>query len=129
MKWKIITKIEDIDRIAERISKIKNVNAIYLFGSYAKSNIKPLSDIDLCIIGNLKEIDKIKIAGYSSDNLDISFFDELPVYIKFRVFRDGKPLIVKDERSLKLIRLFILNQYRDFKPISNKRINEVFENV
>lgn len=129
MAKKIITKFEDVEGIAEKISKNKNVKAIYLFGSYAIGNINPMSDIDFCIIGNLKEKDKIKIAGYSSDNLDISFFDELPIYIKFRVFRDGKPLIIKDEKYLQLLKLITLKQYRDFKPIIERRIQEVFENV
>lgn len=123
------TKFENVNKITKEISINKNVKAIYLFGSYATGNIKPLSDIDLCIIGNLKEKDKLKIAGYISDNLDISFFDELPIYIKFRVFKYGKLLIVKDEKFLRLIKLNTLNQYRDFKPIIYKRIKEVFENV
>ncbi|MEK6859306.1 MAG: nucleotidyltransferase domain-containing protein [Nanoarchaeota archaeon] len=129
MKKEIKTKFENINKIAEKIFSNKNVKAVYLFGSYATGNPKPLSDIDLCVIGNLKEKDKIKISGYSSDNLDISFFDELPIYIKFRVFRDGKPLLIKDEKYLWLIKKITLNQYRDFKPIINKRIKEVFEYV
>lgn len=129
MTREIKTKFEDINKISKEIAKNKNVKAVYLFGSYATGNIKPLSDIDLCVIGNLKERDKIKISGYSSDNLDVSFFDELPIYIKFRVFRDGKPLLIKDENYLNLVKKITLNQYRDFKPIINKRIKEVFEYV
>lgn len=123
------TRFKGINKITKEISNNKNVKAIYLFGSYATGNIKPLSDIDLCIIGNLKEKDKVKIAGYSSDNLDISFFDELPIYIKFRVFKYGKPVLVKDEKYLRLVRLITLKYYRDFRPIIQKRVRGVFKNV
>ncbi len=122
-------KFEEINKITKEISTNKKVKAIYLFGSYAIDNQRPLSDIDLCIIGKLKEKDRVKIAGYGSDNLDISFFDELPIYIKFRVFKYGKLLFIKDKKFLHLIRIITLNQYRDFRPIIYKRIKEIFENV
>lgn len=129
MVSQIKTKFENIEKIVKEISSNKSVKAIYLFGSYAKGNIKPMSDIDLCIIGNFNEKDQVKITRHSSDNLDISFFYELPIYIRFRVFRDGKPLIVKDEKYLELLKLSTLKQYRDFKPIIYRRIQGVFENV
>jgi len=129
MAREIKTKFENIKKIIKKISDNKNVKAVYLFGSYAKNNVKPMSDIDLCIFGNIKERDKRKIAAYSSDNLDISFFDELPIYIKFRIFKEGKPLIIRDEEYLEIIKLITLKQYRDFKPIIDKRVKEIFKDV
>lgn len=125
----IKTKFQDIKKIVKEIANIKNVKAVYLFGSFASGKQRPLSDIDLCVIGDLTERDKVEIAGFSSDNLDISFFNELPIYIRFRVFKDGKPLIIKDKEFVNKIKFRTLNVYLDFKPLINKYIQKTFGNV
>ena len=38
------------DDIIDELKNIKEVGAIYLFGSYARGNIKPFSDIDICVV-------------------------------------------------------------------------------
>jgi predicted nucleotidyltransferase len=38
------------EQIISELKEIKDVEAIYLFGSYAKNKVKPYSDIDLCLI-------------------------------------------------------------------------------
>jgi len=117
---RITTKFENIGKIANEISKIKNVKAIYLFGSYARGKIMPLSDIDICVIGSLSEEEKYKALEHLSDNLDISFFDMLPIYIKIRVFKNGKPLVIKDKEYVNRLKLRTLQEYLDFKPAINK---------
>ena len=120
MKRKILTKFKDIRKIAKEIGKIKSVRAVYLFGSYARGEHGPLSDIDLCVIGDLTEKERYKVLEWLSDNLDIVFFDMLPVYIKIRVFREGKLLFVKDKEETRRIALKTLADYLDFKPAINK---------
>ncbi len=125
MRQKILTKFEDIPKIAEDIGKIKNVKAVYLFGSYATGKTHPLSDIDICVIGNLTEKEKYKAMDALSDNLDISIFNELPISIRFRVFRDGKPLIVKDKDFVDVLKMKTAKEYIDFKYIINQYCKEV----
>lgn len=122
----IKTKFEDIEEIAKEIAKIKNVKAVYLFGSYATGKIHPLSDIDICVITNKKVSYKteMKIMGYVTDNLDISIFYMLPIAIRFRVFKEGKPLIVKDREFVNLVKFKTLQEYLDFKPLINRYIWE-----
>jgi len=117
---RIETKFEDIGKIAEEIAKIKSVKAVYLFGSYATGKNHRFSDIDLCVIGNLSEKEKYKALSPLSDNLDIVFFELLPVYIKIRVFIEGKPLIIKDREAINRLKLRTLSEYLDFKPALNK---------
>ena len=127
----IKTNPRDIQTIAEEIGKIKGVKAVYLFGSYARGRFGPLSDIDLCIIGKLNEGEKFNVYGFCTDNLDVSVFDDLPIYIKFRVLREGRPLIVKDIEFLNFTKIKTMQEYLDFKPILNKYVREVLgvENV
>jgi len=117
---RILTKFKDIPKIAKEIGKINGVKAVYLFGSYARGEQGPLSDIDLCVIGDLSKKEKYKALGWSSDNLDIVFFDMLPVYIKIRVFKEGKPLFVKNEEGIRRLALKTLAEYLDFKPAINR---------
>ena len=121
---KIITKFENIKNIAKKIAKIKNVKAVYLFGSYARKEQHGLSDIDLCVIGDLSEKEELEIMGYCTDNLDVSAFNQLPIYIKIRVFREGKTLVVKDTKYLDYVKLKTIKEYLDYKPLINKYIRE-----
>ena len=124
MSRQILTKFEDIAEISKEIGKIKNVKAVYLFGSYATGKAGRLSDIDVCIIGNLTEKEKYKALSALSDNLDISFFELLPIYIKIRVFKEGKPLVIKDEEFIRRLKLKTLAEYLDFKPAINRFCKE-----
>jgi len=116
----IITDFKDIPKIVKEIGEIKGIKAVYLFGSYASGKFGPLSDIDLCVIGKFSEKEKTEVYGFGSDNLDISVFDDLPVYIKFRVLREGKPLLVKDIEFLNRTKFKTLQEYLDFKPAINR---------
>ena len=116
----IITDFKDIPKIVKEIGEIKGIKAVYLFGSYASGKFGPLSDIDLYVIGKFSEKEKTEVYGFGSDNLDISVFDDLPVYIKFRVLREGKPLLVKDIEFLNRTKFKTLQEYLDFKPAINR---------
>lgn len=121
----IITKKKDILKIAKEMIKVKNVEAVYLFGSQATGKAGKLSDIDFCIIGKLSDKEKLKVLNYSSENLDISFLEELPLLIKMRVFREGKELVSKkniDETKIKVLR-----EYLDFKRIINRYCEETLK--
>lgn len=124
MRKQILTKIKDLKKIVEEISKIKNVKAIYLFGSQSRNNAGPLSDIDICIIGNLTEKEKSKIYNFSSDNLDLSFFRQLPIMIQFRILKEGKELFVKDRNEINELKIKIIRNYIDFKYIINAYCKE-----
>ena len=72
--------------------------AIILFGSYAKRQIKPLSDIDIAVI--IKGADKkieTEVASYSSKDFDVVPFHRLPLYIQFEVLKHGKLLFLRDK--------------------------------
>ena len=124
------TKIEsfkDIEIIAKNISKIKNVEAVYLFGSYARGEIHAKSDVDFCVF--LKKEDEktiSEVSSYSSDNVDISFFHMLPLAIRFRVFKEGKPLAIKDKSFIDIFKISTWKNYLDIKPLINRYCMERF---
>jgi predicted nucleotidyltransferase len=119
---RFITKMEDIPRITEKIAKNKNVKAVYLFGSQATGKTHKLSDIDICVITNGKEFGGLG----GSDNLDIVYFHRLPITIQFRVFKDGKPLIIKNKNFIDNLKISTLYRYREMLPIIRKYCLERF---
>ena len=121
-QYRYYTKIEDINSIAQEIAKNKTVKAVYLFGSYAKEKPHILSDIDICIITNGDKEDTVNFPV--TDNLDVSFFHRLPLMIQYRVFKEGKPLVVKDKEYIDNLKIMTLKKYLDLKPFINRFIWE-----
>ena len=124
-RQKVLTKFEDVPKIAGEIIKIKNVKAVYLFGSYTTGKVHALSDIDICVIGNLNEKEKSKAMSALSDNLDITLFNDLPISIRFKMFKEGNPLIVKDKEFVDVLKMKTAREYIDFKYVINQYCEEV----
>ncbi len=127
---------ENLERIKPVIDELKKeeVQAIYLFGSYAKGNARLTSDIDICVITrkNIPQRVKEEIMSNSSRHIDISLFWALPPTIRFRVFREGKPLYAKDELLLQRLKVDTLKAYLNIQPMIKTYCAHVFrvsENV
>ncbi|NMC07353.1 MAG: nucleotidyltransferase domain-containing protein [Candidatus Lokiarchaeota archaeon] len=73
-----------------------DVLAILMFGSRARG--EPFRDTDICLVtrdgsGGKKRLQYLAVFPSS---FDIHVFDELPLYIKKRVMKEGKFLLNKD---------------------------------
>ena len=107
---------KEIFEVGNKIGKIKSVDAVYLFGSCASGDVHTNSDIDICIIGDLNKKEKNSIfENIHSDRYDVSFFSELPIWIKIRVFR-GKALFIRNKERVYEACFRTLREYFDFKP-------------
>lgn len=114
-----------IERLAGDLSENNKIIAVFLFGSYLNGNYKEFSDIDICIIGNLSEKEKKEILRNLPEKFDISFFDELPVWIKMRALK-GKCLLLKDKEKLHSIAMNTIHEYNDFLPLIKRGIERRF---
>jgi len=113
-----------INEFVDEVKIIDGVLAVYVFGSYVSGKIGPLSDIDVCIIGDVFAEDKMKILlGKFPEILDISFFNDLSIWMKFRVLKEGRCLAVSDNQKLNKLKLITIGEYLDFKPV----INDIIE--
>jgi len=117
----------DFNKIAREIGKIKGVLGVYLFGSFVKG--ENYRDIDICVIGNLERKEKNIIERMGSEKIDISFFEELPLYIKFEVIKNGKKIVIKNNKIMEKIIKKTLWEYLDFRYLINKHIKENFKHV
>jgi len=116
---------EKISKIIEIIKSDPNVIAIYLFGSHAKGEATPLSDIDIAVIlENPTPESEANIGSLSSPEIDVVLFHRLPLHIRFEVLKYGKEIFVRDEEKISEIKLKVIREYLDtalmYKIISSE---------
>lgn len=124
---------EDIN---EAISKLKSsglVHSIILFGSKARGTGKEKSDIDICVIPEpdteIPLKDRISLNNSVPENIDISFIDELPVYIRKRVFLEGRVLYTQDMYHVLTLSKINDIEYERYKRLTRDYHKHVMERV
>ena len=118
-------------RVRDKIKKDRLILAVALYGSYARK--EPYRDIDLAIILNKKisniEMSRIKMR-YSSlmpSNFDIKVFQQLPIYIRMQVIKDGKIVLCKNFDDLYELSFLTLKEFGFYKKIYNLYLQNVAE--
>ncbi|MBI2673644.1 nucleotidyltransferase domain-containing protein [Candidatus Woesearchaeota archaeon] len=116
-------------RFYDSIKKDKEVIAVFLFGSYARG--EKYRDIDLCIIldkkyNNLRMAKKrLKYSSLVPTNIDIQVFQQLPVYVRKRVLREGRRLLCKNEDMLYDIAFATIKEFGFYKKIYDAYLNSM----
>ena len=93
-----------LNTIISRAKKDKLVLAVALFGSYARGEAH--RDIDICIFLQPKTYSQLDLSkkklSYQPDNekYDVQIFQQLPLYIRKRILKEGRILYCKDEDTL-----------------------------
>jgi predicted nucleotidyltransferase len=113
-------------RLIEKAKSDKDVAAVILFGSAARK--EEARDVDVCLVLYPDEADKgfDKRVEYSTDEkLDVQVFQDLPLYIRIRVLKEGKILLCKDDDLLYDIAASSVREFEYFRP----RYEEYLEGV
>ena len=117
-----------IPRFTGALKKRKEINAVYLFGSYAKNKVLPLSDIDIAILLR-KGIPKAKYWDYKLDllsvavkilgteEIDFVVLQEAPFELAYHILRDGKLLFCRDQNEKNFFQERTVRDYLDTQPI------------
>ena len=92
-----------------------DVLAIILFGSVARGQARPFSDIDLCLVTHprLTEQERADLKSFGSRTIEVSIFSELPLPVRFRVIREGRLVWCKDHLALHRVIAETTRQYLD----------------
>lgn len=124
---------KDLNEVILKLKSSILVHSIILFGSEARGTEKEKSDMDICIIPkpdievSLKE--RISINNSVPDNVDISFIDELPVYIRKRIFLEGKVLYTQDMYHILTLSKINDLEYERYKRLTGEYHKQVMERV
>ena len=117
-----------LDRAISSIPK-EQVIAVLLYGSVARGEEKPISDIDLCVVTErgISRAARERILSHASTSLDITLFWDLPLPIRYRVLREGKLLLGEDGLALHRIRRATLRCYREIGRMLRRHERRVLD--
>jgi predicted nucleotidyltransferase len=118
--------------MVEYLSTAPDVVLGFLFGSYARGQGRPDSDVDCAILlahavpagsyfdTRLRLIDGLARA-IGRDDVDLVILNEAPLALVYRVLRDGKLLFCRDHAAYVRYRVRTLDLYFDFAPLLERR--------
>lgn len=111
--------IKSLNPLLKAVSGDKDVIAAILFGSAARG--EKFRDIDIALVINPKK-DSLSMSkkrlSYLKDfpEFDIQIFNQLPLYVRQIVLKEGKVLFSKDDNALYDIAFETIRAFEDFKP-------------
>lgn len=121
-----------IARLVDKVKEDGAVLAVLLFGSHARGEETPKSDIDLCLVlppGRETRTDQTALRmAYleeSGGRVRIHVFQQLPLYVRRRVLKEGVVLFCKDWDPLYAIAYRTAQALEDFKPIYRSYLDQV----
>jgi len=124
----------DIEIIKKSLRKYfqkhPEIEVAYIFGSVAQGRENPLSDIDVAIILDDKQIkQELYRYGYKAEiltdlikilkmnNVDLVILNEASPLLKHRVLYSGKLIYCRNERKRIQFQIDTINKYNDFKQL------------
>ena len=119
-------------KVSELIRAVKEdarVIAVFLFGSYARGE-RAYRDVDVCLVLGEKlsqlEMSRIRLAYLARfPDLDIHVFQQLPIYIRARVLKEGKLVYCSDEDRMYELAFRVIKEYEDFRPLYEEYLRGV----
>ena len=108
----------------------EDVQFAYLFGSYAKGKITPLSDVDIAVYlsGSNFSQKRLEIIGglievLKTDEIDLVILNTAPLPLKIRILRNRKLLVDRTPLVRHAFESTTMRVYLDFNKLE-KRILE-----
>lgn len=124
-----------MDKLLEMAHRDDDVLAVLLFGSMARGEQTPCSDIDICLVLTPKtkpyrkiDLSRKRLEYLKQFDVDIHVFQQLPIYIRRRVLKEGKVLFVRDEDTLYDLATHTAKAFEDFKHIYYDYLEEIANN-
>jgi len=118
------------ERLVDVASADQDVLAVMLFGSRARGDEGPTSDRDICLVLQPDCCEESKLSRKRLEYLkifdfDIQVFQQLPLYIRKRVLKEGEVLSCRDEGMLYEVAFRTAQQIEDFRHIHENYLEEV----
>jgi len=120
--------MKTLKKLINYARKDKEILAVIIFGSFVRK--EKYSDIDICLVLKnklpplLMSKKKLKYL-VEFPEFDIQIFQQLPIYIRINVLKEGKVIFCKNEDLLYDIAINTMKEFDDFKPIYKKYLEGV----
>ena len=112
--------LKKLEKIKEKARKDKDVLGVIVFGSYARN--EKFSDIDICIVLKPGKYNPLflskKRLEYSTafPDIDIQIYQQLPLYIKIRILKEGRTILSKNEDLLYDLAFSTIKDFEYYRP-------------
>jgi predicted nucleotidyltransferase len=121
---------KQLDHLLSKVKEDSEVLAVLQFGSTVRGEQTAASDVDVCLLLQPKKYDQLtlsrkKLAYLQGDDLDVHVFQQLPLYIRQRVLKEGKVLFARDLDALYALAFRTVQEFEDFKPVYRTYLAEV----
>ncbi|HEV7506261.1 MAG TPA: nucleotidyltransferase domain-containing protein [Thermoanaerobaculia bacterium] len=112
-----------VDRLRSRISSLPAVRLAVLFGSTARGEARPRSDVD---VGVLLDPDvpvlrcqvEAELGRAAEREVDVIFLAEAPPLLRFEISRDGMLLFEKEDGLWTAVKVRAMVDWWDWAPYS-----------
>jgi predicted nucleotidyltransferase len=97
------------------------VLGVILFGSQARGDAGPGSDIDVCFVLGPDapcglEASRKRLEYLAGSDLDVTVFQQLPLYIRSRILKERRVVFVRDEDRLYDLAIRTCRAFENFRP-------------
>jgi len=119
-----------LDRLLRRASSDPDVLAVLLFGSTARGEAGPGSDVDVCLVLAPRlytrgEIAEKRVSYLGDVDLDVQVLQDLPLHVRRRVLKEGSVLFCRDEEALYDVAFATMRAFERFKRVYDSYLSEV----
>jgi hypothetical protein len=123
--------------LKEKLEKEKDIIFAYIFGSYGRDNISPLSDVDIAVyltdsndfFQRKIELNLLITEVLKTDEVDIVIMNDAPLEFAFNVLKTGSLLFSKDESLRINYEIKIIKFYQDFKFYRERMIKDYIKKI
>ena len=115
-------KIPDLGLLPQVFCRYPDIQAVYLFGSFAAGNVHEESDLDLAAVprrGSVrdKRLDILAdLARHGFCNVDLVFLDTDDIVLKYEAVRQNRLVYQAEDFDRGAMYSKIVRQYFDFLP-------------
>ena len=121
---------EPLEKLLNKARQDTEVLSVILFGSRARGEATSASDVDICLVLLNRPYDPLslsrkKLEYLKMGGIDVHVYQQLPLYIRQRVIKEGKVLFVRDEESLYELAFRTARAFEGFKHHYYEYLEEV----
>ena len=119
--------------LVEKARHDQDALAVIVFASHARGDAGPASDLDICLVLQPKDYSNLKLSRKrleylkvsSIPGLDIHIYQQLPLYIRKRILKEGEILFCRDEEALYELAFRTVQEFEDFRHTYHSYLQEV----
>jgi len=137
---KVDFDIEKVESQLFGLFRAHRVSLAYLFGSYAKGKIGPMSDLDIAILlkGGIPEADYFNLridmmvslsSIFKRGNIEVVILNKSAPLLKYEVIKYGRVLFKENEASRVNFEAHVLGEYLDTKRIRDLNYRAIIQRL